>query len=427
MTSRKVLFICEFDPSSPFIGSLRVDRFATHLTSSGWSVKTVSPIGVTSYDGRGKDVPVGAARAHYRRPVLRGVRGLIYRALLWVFYHLVALPDRGIFSVPKILSQHRRPEGLASGRDRRERSTILITYLVGRRLSWRRPAGVADYRDLWTNSTYYICGPLRRRIDRVAERWILRTVALTVTVSEPLAEDLRRDFGVRCEVVMNGYEADEFITERGEPTTGLPLRLVYTGEIYVGKRDPAALFEAIRRLGLGAETLQVEFHGITVLPLADQARAMGVQDIVLVGPAVPRAECVRLQQCSDVQLLLMWNDPGGSRQLHGNVFEYLGSGRPILMTGYADGVAARLIRDRKAGKVANTPEELASALSEWIEQKRSTGSVPGTGAQAVSGLTRNSTKPGCWLVICSAFSIHQPIPRRHNTDDPRVGRGGRLG
>jgi glycosyltransferase involved in cell wall biosynthesis len=388
MADRKVLFISDFDPSSPFIGSLRVDRFATHLTALGWSVRTVSPAGVTTYTPDGKDVPAGSATAHYRRPVRRGLNGLVYRAMLWVFYHLVALPDRGVFAVPKILRNIVdlgvwRPDVIVVS------GPPFSTYLAGRRLArqWGVP-WVADYRDLWTNSNYYICGPLRRRVDRLAERWILRTVAFAVTVSEPLAEDLRRDFGVRCEVVMNGHEPDEFAMEKANPTTGLPLRIVYTGEIYEGKRDPAALFEAIRRLGVGPETVQVAFHGITVLPLADRARNMGVEGIVRVGPAVPRAECLRLQQASDVQLLLMWNDPGEAGIYTGKLFEYLGSGRPILMTGYPGGVAAQLVEERNAGTVANTPEELAATLSGWIEQKRSSGSVPSTGAQAVAGLTR---------------------------------------
>lgn len=388
VTGRSVLFICDFDPSSPFIGSLRIDRFATHLTSMGWSVKTVSSAGVTAYTQEGKQAPAGAKDQHYRRPVLRGVRGLAYRTLLWIFYHLVALPDRGIITVPKML---RNVGDLGEWRP----DVIVVsgppysTYLAGRRLArrWGVP-WVADYRDLWTNSNYYICGPIRRRIDRVAERWILRTVAFVVTVSEPLAEDLRRDFGVRCEVVMNGYEADEFATTKAQPTKGLPLRIVYTGEIYEGKRDPGPLFEAIQRLGVGPETLQVEFRGITVLPLADRARAMGLEGVVRVGPAVPRSESLKLQQSSDVQLLLMWNDPGEVGNYTGKLFEYLGSNRPILMTGFRDGVAARLVQERGAGMVANTPDELAAALSAWIEQKESTGSVPATGDQAITGLTR---------------------------------------
>lgn len=380
--------ICDFDPSSPFIGSLRVDRFGTHLTALGWSVKVVSPVGVTTYAADGKDVPAGASTAHYERPVRRGLSGLVHRTLLWVFYHLVAFPDRGIFSVSRIL---RHVETLDDWRP----DVVVVsgppfsTYIAGRRLAkrWDVP-WVADYRDLWTNSNYYLCGPIRRRLDRVVERWILRTVSLTLTVSEPLAEDLRRDFGVRCEVVMNGYEPDEFASLRGDLSTGLPLRIVYTGEIYEGKRDPAALFDAARQMGLGPDQLRVEFRGITVGPLEDQARAVGLGKVVTVGPAVSRRECVQLQHSSDVLLLLMWNDEGEAGTYSGKLFEYLGAGRPILMTGYADGVAARLVRDRGAGVVANTADEVSAALSRWVEEKRSTGSVAGLGPQAISGLTR---------------------------------------
>ena len=40
------------------------------------------------------------------------------------------------------------------------------------------------------------------------------------------------------------------------------------------------------------------------------------------------------QQASDVQILLMWNDPDEAGNYTGKLFEYLGSGRPILMMGY---------------------------------------------------------------------------------------------
>ena len=215
---------------------------------------------------------------------------------------------------------------------------------------------------------------------------------------------------------MNGYEADEFTSRRAEPTPGLPLKIVYTGEIYVGKRDPAALFEAIRRLGVGPETLRVEFRGITVMPLAEQARQMGVDSVVEVGPAVPRAECVALQQSSDVQLLLMWNDPGEVGNYTGKLFEYLGSGRPILMMGYPHGVAAQLIRERGAGKVANTADELRAALEEWIQQKRGTGEVPGTGPQAIEGLTRRDQTE----VLAGYLSnlIAGPAPAGTSPDQP---------
>jgi hypothetical protein len=124
------------------------------------------------------------------------------------------------------------------------------------------------------------------------------------------------------------------------------------------------------------------------MPLADQARELGIERVVHVGPAVPRAECVRLQRSSDVQLLLMWNNPGEMANYTGKLFEYLGSGRPILMMGYPHGVAAQLIQERNAGRIGNTPDEVAAALAEWIDEKRTTGRIAGTGPEVVAGLTR---------------------------------------
>ena len=389
MNERRVLLICDFDPSSPLIGSLRVDRFGTHLTELGWSVKALSPAGVTTYAPGDRSAPPGARDTHYERRLLGPWAALVHKVLLAIFYRLVAFPDRGIFTVPRIA---RHADALGSWRP----DVIVVsgppfsTYLVARRLARRYGIPwVADYRDLWTNSTYYLCGPIRRRVDRVVERWILRTASLTTTVSEPLAEDLRRDFGVECQVVMNGFEPDEIsAAERATPVPGLPLRIVYTGEIYEGKRDPTPLFEALRRLAVDPGTVQVEFRGITVLPLQEKAARAGVGDLVRVGPALPRAECLALQQASDVQLLLMWNHPGEAGIYSGKLFEYLGSGRPILMLGYEHGAAADLIRERSAGVVANDPDDIAAAAAGWIEAKRRTGTVPGTASDVVSGLTR---------------------------------------
>jgi glycosyltransferase involved in cell wall biosynthesis len=84
----------------------------------------------------------------------------------------------------------------------------------------------------------------------------------------------------------------------------------------------------------------------------------------------------------------MWNDPGELGNYTGKLFEYLGSGRPILMLGYEHGVAAELIREREAGFVANDPQAIAAALSRWIELKRTRGFVPGTSEGVTSGLTR---------------------------------------
>lgn len=385
----RLLIVSDYDPTSPLVGALRVDKFAVHLTQQRWDVRVVSRAGVTEYLTSGERIaPLGAEGQHFERPLRSPLRRKSRAMAAAVYRRFIAFPDRGVFSVRRILRSARtlgewRPDViLVSG-------PPFSTFIVGARLAqeWSVP-WLADYRDLWTNSTYYLCGSVRRRLDAVVERALLKSCSLAVTVSAPLAEDLRRDFGVPAEVVMNGFEPHELTGPPVAPPPGLPLTLTYTGEIYEGKRDPSALFEGLALSGLSSEEIQVVFRGITVLPLKEQAERMGVGHLVDVGPALPREECLRLQKKSDVLLLLMWNDPREAGTYSGKLFEYLGSGRPTLMLGWEDGVAANLIVGRRAGVVSNDAQVLASILRSWVEEKRGREGVPPTPPNVTDGLTR---------------------------------------
>ena len=347
--AKRVLLLCDYDPTSPLIGPRRVDSFGQGLAVLGWDVRVLSRSGITTYTAQGRYAPEGAAKQHPELRALKVRSRWLRRALVEIYQRFVAVPDRGVFGL-RAIQQHARqlapwrPDVIvASG-------PPFSTFLLARR--WARDWGipwVADYRDLWTNSTHYTCGPLRRRLDRLLKKRIIRTAALTVTVSEPLAADLRRDFGVGSTVVMNSYDPRELqeVLERTPPAR-VAVLMVYTGEIYAGRTDPSPLFRALRLAGVTSDEIQVEFRGMTVAPLADLAERHGVGDLVRVGSVVSRVESLAMQRSSDVQLLLLWDDPSQVGIFSGKLFEYLGSQRPILMLGYEHGVAADLIRERQS-------------------------------------------------------------------------------
>ncbi len=62
-------------------------------------------------------------------------------------------------------------------------------------------------------------------------------------------------------------------------------------------------------------------------------------------------------QKSQVLLLLINNTPNAKGILTGKVFEYLGSGRPILSIGPEDGEAAVILKDSDAGQTAGYENE----------------------------------------------------------------------
>jgi len=149
------------------------------------------------------------------------------------------------------------------------------------------------------------------------------------------------------------------------------LTIRYTGSIYQGFRDPSPVFAAISLL---PDTLRnriiVEFFGDAsnhVLALAAKHR---VNDRVAARPPVPYRRALELQMTADILLLLQWSDKRDEGTLPVKIFEYLYARRPILFIGYEQGIAARLIRERGAGLVSNTPERIRDQLQAWIKDKQ---------------------------------------------------------
>src|SRR3546814_15828717 len=96
---------------------------------------------------------------------------------------------------------------------------------------------------------------------------MVRQAAALTTVSEPWAETYRARYGKPVAVIYNGYDpADqavggETVEHGGWPERDL-LRIIHTGGIYRGRRDPSPLFDAIRRPADLTRRLRVVFYGL---------------------------------------------------------------------------------------------------------------------------------------------------------------------
>ena len=271
-------------------------------------------------------------------------------------------------------------------------TTLLVGYLVSR---LHGIPLVLEFRDRWWDDPYYPPASWIVKVSRFVERRLVARAGAICTVSEPWAETYRARYGKPTLVVYNGYDANSSALQSspaagpqgGNPDEGL--RIVYTGGIYPGRRDPSPLFEAVKLLGLSRSALRIEFYGTDpslVLPLAERA---GVTENVTVHSQVTHEEAIAAQGAADVLLLMQWNDPKEQGNVPGKFFEYLGALRPILILGLKDGVPASIVRDRNAGRYAETPDEIASVLKEWLETKRMVGSLPPLPEEARSGFSRD--------------------------------------
>ena len=264
------------------------------------------------------------------------------------------------------------------------------TLLIGDRLS--RAGGVplvVEFRDRWSDDPYYPPPAWRTALDRWLEtRIVTRAVGLT-TVSEPWAESYRRRFAKPVAVIANGYDEEDFadLEAEGWPDPAC-LRIVYTGGIYPGRRDPRPLFRAVAREAVLRGAVRICFYGTQpdfVWPIAAEE---GVCDNVEVHGHVARDEALRQQASGDLLLLMQWDDPREQGNVPGKFFEYFGARRPILVLGLADGVPATIVAARAAGFTATDPEALAGRLLAWLAEKRRAGRIAMLPQSARAGLTR---------------------------------------
>ena len=396
----KVLIVSFAFPPSNVIGAVRVGKLARYLDQRGHDVRVLAtdlvedrslPLEIsrervfyTEYrerqhwidriarslpghtafhaGGRPEDAPAqgGAPARSLRQTFRRHYLGLIHipdRRADWVSTAIPA--GRQLINgwKPQIIFASAPP------------NTGLI--VAGRLARAHNIPWVADFRDLWVDNPYYSEPGWRKRIDAILERQVLRRAAGLVTVSPIWAEQLRRRHGKDVTVVYNGYAEEDFppLAQRTAPGESLTIR--YMGSIYRGYRDPSVLFSAIALLPeyLRAR-INVEFFSDEGDAVLDAAAAHRVQSAVAVKPRVPYRHALALQMDADVLLLLQSSDPRDEGNLPAKLFEYLYARRPILLIGYERGIAARLVIERSAGLVSNSPVKIRDQLQRWIEDKR---------------------------------------------------------
>jgi glycosyltransferase involved in cell wall biosynthesis len=443
---KRLLLVSFHFPPFNAIAAVRTGKFARFLIAQGWDVRVVAarsdapatlPLeipaervlhtGWTNIDARldrllrldrprAADTPAqsapGDARAAPRRDSLRKRLGVLRAALLHVPDNRIAWLPEALRGADAFLGDW-RPDVVYSS------APPVTTLLVARRLAKRYGVPwIAEFRDLWIDNPYYEFPPWRRRLEAAWERRVVGDAAALVTVSSIWRDRLRAKFGKSVALAMNGFAPADMPDDLPAPAaTDGPLRILYTGIIYPGYRDPVPLFQAIALLGAQRDDVVVEFIGADLAPVARLAAAAGIEDRVHIAPPVAYRESLRLQSRADILLHLQWNDPRESGTISGKLFEYLGARRPVLGLGYDRGEVAALLAEQGRGVVLNDPAAIAAQLRRWIAEKRAGGVAP-LAAGAVAGLTRDAQFVAAERLARDVVDGALPPPPRARPRDP---------
>jgi glycosyltransferase involved in cell wall biosynthesis len=215
---------------------------------------------------------------------------------------------------------------------------------------------VADLRDsLLAHAHRQADNPaalLKEKSRAAVARLVARRADAVVTVSEPIAEEMRGlDPAGRVVTIANGCDFEDFKGLEYRPAERF--RITHTGS-FLGRRSPRPFLTALADSGLDVVARFVGDFRSTDREWAEQ---LGLGDRLELHPYTSHRESLELQRDSEALLLLIPEADGRGRAvLSGKVFEYLAAERPILAAVPPDGEAARLLRETGAGIVVS-PED----------------------------------------------------------------------
>ena len=289
---------------------------------------------------------------------------------------------------------------------------------------------VADLRDPWNR---WPSDPLHEdngssflfRKARQLESSVYAAAARVITTTEEHREKLLTDYPDlegKCVTITNGFDSEAW-----EPVAGLcedrelgqpsgpdknVLELCHFGTVY-GNRNPLPLLRAVKELidegRIERGRLRVRFIGaweVTDPACEPLARELESQGFVRREPVVPYEVCVRQMAAAKVLLVLQ---PGYPLSIPAKIYEYIATGRPLLVIG-GEGATARLVEQHRLGRCCpNTTPEIKELLRHLITG-RTQIETPRAGVKAAFDYRVLAGKLACILDEVCAERDRQALP-----------------
>ncbi len=356
---RRVLVVAYYTPPLGLSGVMRVTKLCKYLPEFGWRplVLTVKPAAYYYYDPKLLD-DLKQSRV-YRTESIDPAR--VLNRLRPVRSRLRPVLGRGMGRGPRLLNHLLFPDskvgwfpfGSMAGRhiiDREKPAAIFATgppftaLLLGVRLkAHARVPLVVDFRDPWP--TGFVPPPA---FKRPALRWLRRYVVRHADVALAVNDGTAKAVGGDVAVLDNGFDPADFDLA---PERLDGFSIVHVGNLWQNDARVMAVVDAIRDIP------DAKLYLAGRLDTAIAERLSRNRQVRVLGTLSHRAAC---QLMKGADLLLYVGKP--HQPVGIKLYEYLGSGRPILVWGEDIDEAAGLVRDCGAGLACTDRESLASTI-----------------------------------------------------------------
>jgi glycosyltransferase involved in cell wall biosynthesis len=343
-----LLLITPFFPPSAASGSFRALGFAKHLPKFGWKVTVVAsgPRPWESVDGHlVKQIP-WETDVHYVDFPLDRLRQFWPRALqkLKIKGYTDVWNAQALQECQSIIRASRPDAVITTGPPHN-------VHLIGRQLQAKYDLPwVADFRDPWCSwgsETPYASNNFL--LERHWERSVFNSADLIVANTGNSAEMFRSVFPYaanRIEAVPNGYDPISPEARKYSNIESGPFILLHTGSVYAG-RNPRPIADALREIDK-ANCLQGKRAILRMVGhCLDESLKADIESRGLnswVEFVKPVSYAAALQEMLAASVLVLLDSPGRRIGVPAKLYEYIGTGRPILALARDDSDTAIILR-----------------------------------------------------------------------------------
>jgi glycosyltransferase involved in cell wall biosynthesis len=153
--------------------------------------------------------------------------------------------------------------------------------------------------------------------------------------------------------ITNGYDEDDIYTGALVPDKKFSIAHIGT---MTPSRNPEVLWNVLSELTREnaefAKDLELKLVGKLDISVLDSIGKHGLKKFLNKIDYLSHSEIIRLQQESQVLLLLINNSKNAKGILTGKFFEYMAARRPIVCIGPADGDAAKILAETNSGVIS---------------------------------------------------------------------------
>lgn len=234
---------------------------------------------------------------------------------------------------------------------------------------------IADFRDPWTEISYYKHLKLTQSSDkkhRELEEKVFKTADITLATSYTDAENFRKK-GANSVCITNGFDEDvESMSREGvkssESTNSFTLS--YIG-VLEQLRNPETLWKVLNDLKIEnqdfRQNFKLKFVGRIDDKILQRIENSNLKNSVKNLGYLSHDKALEEMQNSDMLLITNFPQESSKGIIPGKIFEYLATGKQILSFGPKDADVAKILEKTNAGK--HFPYDDEENLKQFILEK----------------------------------------------------------